>query len=202
MKVMSANRPLNITAGVINIITAILTGIFALVLIIVLGLGAGLSGGLSNDPEVIAEAERLSALLDVFFVVCLVCIIVLIVCAILLFIPKVRYKFIESILSILAIITVCVFVSLLVDKIELTMLIIYAVYAIICVLHIVNIFVKGEYKGKVLNDVNMFANNVEDVETSTEYATNQDTEIEQGVVETDTVVSTAPPAPPKNFDDK
>ncbi len=202
MKVMSANRPLNITAGVVNIITAILTGIFALVLIIALGLGAGLSGGLSNDPEVIAEAERLSALLDVFFIVCLVCIIVLIVCAILLFIPKVRYKFVESILSISSIITICVFVSLLINNADLGAFIIYGVYAIICILHIVNIFVKGEYKGKVLNDVNMFANNVEDVESTNEYVANQDTEIEQGVVETDTVVSPAPPAPPKNFDDK
>lgn len=205
MKVMSANTGLNIATGIINILTSIATAIFSLVLTVALALGYGLSGGLNSDPEVVAEAERMLVLLDWFSIVCLIAIITLFVTAILMFIKKIRYKFILSILSIISLVAVAVFTSLFTKNLNSSVIVLYVIIAIICILHLVNIFVKGEYKGKLLNDVTAYAKadvnvvtDVNAVNNNNDNVVNDNNNVESVdvSVETEKAENKVPPVPP------
>ena len=161
MKVWSANRGLNIATGIINIIMAVITAIFGFVMALIVGLAYGLSGGLSQDPEVIAEAERVLGIVDAFSIVCIIAVAILFVCAIFLFIPKIRYKFILSMLSILSLLSVCVatmfFPSSNENGFVVILVIMYGITFFVSGLHLANILVKGEFRGKLLNDVTAYA---------------------------------------------
>lgn len=205
MKVMSANRGLNIATGVINILTSIATAIFGLVMTIAVGLAYGLSSGLNNDPEVVAEAERMLVLLDWFSIVCLIAVIILFVTAILMFIKKIRYKFILSILSIVSLVAVAGFTTVFANVEDAAIVILYAIVGIVCILHLVNIFVKGEFKGNLLNDVTAFAKadvnvvtNVNVVNNNNNNVVNDNKNVESVdvSVETENDENKVPPVPP------